>query len=62
MSRIGKSPIPVPSSVEVTLSGDHVTVKGPKGTLERTIPGVISIRHEHPRASPSRSPHPPASR
>ena len=46
MSRIGKSPIPVPSNVEVTLAGDHVTVKGPKGTLERTIPGVITIRQE----------------
>ena len=40
MSRIGKSPIPVPSGVDVTLADRHVTVKGPKGTLERDIPGA----------------------
>ena len=34
MSRIGKQPITIPSGVEVTLDGSHVTVKGPKGTLE----------------------------
>ena len=42
MSRIGKSPIPVPSGVDVTIDGRHVTVKGPKGTLERDIPGAIT--------------------
>ena len=47
MSRIGKSPIPVPSGVDVTLSGRHVTVKGPKGTLERDLPGdKITIRQD----------------
>jgi large subunit ribosomal protein L6 len=46
MSRIGKSPIPVPSGVEVTISGRHVTVKGPKGTLERDIPGDIVVRQD----------------
>jgi large subunit ribosomal protein L6 len=46
MSRIGKAPIPVPSGVDVTLSGRHVTVKGPKGTLDREIPGTITIRQE----------------
>jgi large subunit ribosomal protein L6 len=47
VSRIGKSPIPVPSGVDVTLSGRHVTVKGPKGTLERDLPGdKITIRQE----------------
>ena len=40
MSRIGKSPIPVPSGVDVTIAGRRITVKGPKGTLERDIPGV----------------------
>ena len=39
MSRIGKAPITVPSGVDVTIDGSHVTVKGPKGTLERDIPG-----------------------
>ena len=46
MSRIGKSPIPVPSGVEVTIAGRQVTVKGPKGTLERLIPGEITISVE----------------
>jgi large subunit ribosomal protein L6 len=46
MSRIGKAPIPVPSGVDVTLSGRNVTVKGPKGTLQREIPGAITIRQE----------------
>jgi large subunit ribosomal protein L6 len=44
MSRIGISPIPVPSGVEVTISGRHVAVKGPRGTLQRDIPGAITIR------------------
>jgi len=46
MSRIGKSPIPVPSAVDVTISGADVVVKGPKGTLSRTIPGAITIRRD----------------
>ncbi len=46
MSRVGKSPIPVPSGVDITIDGDHITVKGPKGTLDRRLPGPISIRRE----------------
>ena len=46
MSRIGKAPIEVPSGVDVTIAGRHVTVKGPKGTLERDIPGAITIRQD----------------
>ena len=46
MSRIGKAPIAVPSGVDVTIAGRHVTVKGPKGTLERDIPGAITIRQD----------------
>jgi large subunit ribosomal protein L6 len=46
MSRIGKSPIPVPSGVDVSIDGAHITVKGPKGTLERDIPGAITVRQE----------------
>src|SRR5580698_8200705 len=46
MSRIGRSPIAVPSNVTVTLSGDSVTVKGPQGTLERQLPTGISITQE----------------
>jgi large subunit ribosomal protein L6 len=41
MSRIGKQPIPLPPKVEVTIDGQHVTVKGPKGTLERTLPDTV---------------------
>jgi large subunit ribosomal protein L6 len=46
MSRIGKMPIPVPSGVEVTIDGGHVTVKGPKGTLEHDAPQTITISRE----------------
>src|SRR5580658_6274465 len=46
MSRIGRSPIAVPSNVTVTLSGGSVSVKGPQGTLERQLPAGISITQE----------------
>lgn len=46
MSRIGKQPIAVPSGVDVTLNGVHVTVKGPKGTLEHVAPTQIMIARE----------------
>ncbi len=46
MSRIGKAPIPVPGGVEVALDGRTVRVKGPQGTLERVLPGEISVRQE----------------
>ena len=35
MSRIGRKPIQVPSGVDVKIDGHHITVKGPKGTLEQ---------------------------
>ena len=37
MSRVGKVPIPVPGGVEITVSGQEVTVRGPKGSLRRTF-------------------------
>lgn len=44
MSRIGKSPITIPSGVEVTLNNDTVTVKGAKGSLSQDIDtAVISV-------------------
>ncbi|MDO5287066.1 MAG: 50S ribosomal protein L6, partial [Actinomycetia bacterium] len=43
MSRIGKLPIPVPASVEVTLDGQDLSVKGPKGTLHHTVPEPITV-------------------
>ncbi len=46
MSRVGKNPIPVPSGVDVTIDGRRVSVKGPKGALERVLPGVITVRHD----------------
>ncbi|HEX6570162.1 MAG TPA: 50S ribosomal protein L6 [Acidimicrobiales bacterium] len=46
MSRIGKSPIPVPGDVDVSLAGRHITVRGPKGVLERDIPGAITVRQD----------------
>jgi large subunit ribosomal protein L6 len=44
MSRIGKSPIPVPAGVEISIDGQVVTVKGPKGTLSHEVPPVLSAR------------------
>ena len=42
MSRIGRMPIAIPDGVTVTIAeNNHVTVKGPKGTLERTLPAEI---------------------
>src|SRR5215471_16022750 len=46
MSRIGKMPIPVPSGVEVTIDGRHVTVKGPRGTLEHDAPETITVARD----------------
>ncbi len=43
MSRVGNAPIPIPDGVEVTVDGSHVTVKGPKGTLERTFHERVTI-------------------
>ncbi len=43
MSRIGKSPVALPSGVEVSVSDRTITVKGPKGTLSREIPGEIEV-------------------
>ena len=52
MSRIGRLPIPVPAGVDVSLEGNHLSVKGTRGTLERSLPpamrltvgdGVISV-------------------
>ena len=43
MSRIGNKPITVPAGVEVTIDGQHITVKGPKGTLERDIHKNMSV-------------------
>ncbi len=46
MSRIGKAPITVPSGVDITIDGTHVTVKGSKGTLTHVLPDEITIVQE----------------
>lgn len=46
MSRIGNAPIPLPSGVDLAVSGQSVTVKGPKGELSRRFPDRISISVE----------------
>ena len=46
MSRIGRSPIPVPQGVTVTVVEKLVTVVGPQGTLARPLPGEITMRQE----------------
>ena len=43
MSRIGNKPITVPAGVEVKIDGNHISVKGPKGTLERDVEKEISL-------------------
>ena len=43
MSRIGNKPITVPAGVEVKLDGNHITVKGPKGTLEKDLHKNINV-------------------
>ena len=46
MSRIGKKPIPVPKGVTVTIDGNMVRVKGPKGELSRAITSELTIAYE----------------
>ena len=46
MSRIGRLPVPVPAGVDVTIDGQEVTVKGPKGTLSRTICEPLSVTRQ----------------
>ena len=46
MSRIGRLAIPIPSGVEIQIDGNHVTVKGPKGQLERDVAPELRIVRE----------------
>jgi len=46
MSRIGKRPVPVPKGVTVTVDGRKISVKGPRGELERTLHPAMGVRVE----------------
>ena len=46
MSRIGKQPVPVPAGVDVTIDGQTVSVKGPKGALELAIAEPITVSRD----------------
>jgi large subunit ribosomal protein L6 len=54
MSRIGKHPIPVPKGVTVTIDGNNIKVKGPKGELERKINPEMKIAMENDLVTVSR--------
>ena len=52
MSRIGRLPVAIPAGVTVDIQeNNHVVVKGPKGTLERTLPAEMSIKLEDGQCS-----------
>ena len=46
MSRIGRRPITIPGGVEISLAGSHVSVKGPRGTLERDVHPDMRVKIE----------------
>lgn len=46
MSRVAKNPVSIPASVEVTLSGSDVTVKGPLGTLHRRLVPDVAVERD----------------
>jgi len=46
MSRVGKKPITVPSGVDVKIDGQHVEVKGPKGSLALDVAGRIAVSRD----------------
>jgi large subunit ribosomal protein L6 len=46
MSRIGRTPVPVPSGVNVALDGRSVTVSGPRGSLSHEVAGEITVRQQ----------------
>jgi large subunit ribosomal protein L6 len=46
MSRIGKQPVPVPNGVDVSIDGQNVSVKGPKGTLQLAVAEPITVAQE----------------
>lgn len=55
MSRIGRKPIPLPQGVDVKVNGQHVTIKGAKGTLDMDVMPTISVALEDGHILVSRS-------
>jgi large subunit ribosomal protein L6 len=47
MSRIGRAPITVPNGVTVTIDGNTIAVKGPRGELRRTVPAAMKVTQEN---------------
>lgn len=46
MSRVAKAPVNLPAGVEVTINGQEITVKGPKGSLNRTLNSAVVVSQE----------------
>ncbi len=46
MSRIGNAPVTVPKGVTITIKGQNISAKGPKGTLSFDVPAMITIEHQ----------------
>lgn len=62
MSRIGKQPVVVPASVTVTIDGQTVKVKGPKGELQQTFPAGVTIVQENGQVQVTRASDAPSVR
>ena len=54
MSRIGKKPVQIPAGVEVTVNGNHIAVKGPKGQLEMDFYEKLTVEVEDAELTVSR--------
>ena len=54
MSRIGRKPIPVPAGVDITIDGQTVKVKGPKGELQHTLAEPITVERAEDGAAARR--------
>ena len=54
MSRIGKNPVVIPGGVTVTLDGNRITVKGPKGELSRVLPADMKVSQEDGKVTVTR--------
>lgn len=47
MSRVGKMPIALPAGAEATISAEHITVKGPLGTLTQALNGLVKVENNN---------------